>query len=138
MNGMNMDTGKILTDIEYLRQSIWRVLSTPIGERIMRPDFGSRLPDLVDYPFNASTRLDMEAAVSDALARWEPTFDLDTVEIGMNNPGIVLINLTGTFFRQEISLSNIQVGRLTTSSISDIQDGEGNTIEDGPGNELSA
>ena len=136
MNGMHQDTGKILTGVEYLRQSIWRVLSTPLGERIMRPDFGSRLPELVDSPFNPSNRLAMEAATSDALARWEPTFELDEVEIEMYEVGVVLINLKGAFQQQEIFLSNIRVSQQIELEGLAILDGEGNTIEDGQGNIL--
>ena len=117
MNGMNMNTGQIMTGVEYLRQSIWRILSTPIGERIMRPDFGSRLPDLVDAPFNPATRLAMEAATSDAIARWEPTFDIEEVEIKMVEVGIVLITLTGRFEGQITRIGDIRIGRIPEDSL---------------------
>lgn len=110
-----MDTGETITGIEYLRQSVWRILSTPLGTRVMRPEFGSRLPDLVDYPFNNSTRLAMEAATSDALARWEPTFDIDEVEVEMINVGVVSITLIGSFLGQPTRLDRIEIGRTSTS-----------------------
>ena len=114
MNGMNMNTGELITGIEYLRQSVWRILSTPLGTRIMRPEFGSRLPELIDYPFNSSTRLAMEAATSDALARWEPTFDVQEVEVKMDTEGVVLITLVGEFFGQPTRVEDIQIGRQGT------------------------
>ena len=135
---MDMNTGKVITDIEYLRQSIWRILSTPIGERIMRPEFGSRLPDLVDHPFNASTRLAMEAATSDSLARWEPTFDIEEVEVEMYEPGVVSIKLTGLFLQKNLALENIEISRGVSSTGVEILDGEGNTVEDNQSNTLEA
>ena len=135
---MDMFTGKTITDIEYLRQSVYRVLSTPIGDRIMRPEFGSRLPDLVDYPFNNSTKLSMEAATSDALSRWEPTLDVEEVEIEMNAPGVVLIHLIGVFRKQRISLTDIEITNQPQSPGTAILDGGGNEIQDGLRNPLRA
>ena len=107
-----METGRLITGIDYLRQSVWRILSTPLGTRVMRPEFGSRLPELVDYPFNPSTRLAMEAAVSDALARWEPTFDVQEVEVEMIDIGVVLITLVGEFNGHPTRLEDIRIGAI--------------------------
>ncbi|MEW6104850.1 MAG: GPW/gp25 family protein [Bacillota bacterium] len=55
-----------------VEMSIDQILGTAEGERLMRPDFGSRLPYLL---FENSTEV-LEAlaafAVEDALERWEP------------------------------------------------------------------
>lgn len=122
MNGMNMNTGQIMIGEEYLRQSIWRILSTPIGERIMRPTFGSNLPELIDRPFNPATRLAMEAATSDAISRWEPTFNVEEVKIEMVEVGVVLITLTGEFEGRITTIGDIRIGRVPedTSNIPEI------------------
>ena len=43
---------EILPWQEHIDQSIGDILSTPIGTRVMRPDYGSRIPRLVDRPIN--------------------------------------------------------------------------------------
>jgi hypothetical protein len=57
---------------ECVRQSILIILSTARGERVMRPDFGCDLYDLVFAPNNASTRGLAESHVEEALLLWEP------------------------------------------------------------------
>jgi uncharacterized protein len=52
--------------------SIRLVLITAPGERVMRPEFGCRIHDLVFEPLNANTLGLITAAVRDALTRWEP------------------------------------------------------------------
>ena len=53
--GMNSQTGKRLSGMDHLRQSIIDILTTPIGSRVMRPGYGSRLFELVDAPVNQTT-----------------------------------------------------------------------------------
>ena len=57
--GMNAETGRELTGLEHLKQSIADILNTPIGSRVMRRDYGSRLFELIDAPINRSTVVDI-------------------------------------------------------------------------------
>jgi phage baseplate assembly protein W len=41
--------------LEHLRQSIFLILATRRGERVMRPWFGSRIHDYIDAPLNLKT-----------------------------------------------------------------------------------
>jgi phage baseplate assembly protein W len=59
-----------------VRQSIWMILSTSPGERVMRPDFGCGLGDLVFGVNNAGTATAVASAVRQALAVWEPRIDV--------------------------------------------------------------
>jgi len=72
MNGMDRATGKQLSGDEHLAQSIADILSTPLGSRVMRRDYGSLLPELLDRPLTAATRLLCAQATALAIARWEP------------------------------------------------------------------
>lgn len=57
---------------ESIRQSIYLIIMTRKGERVMRPDFGCDIHkfmfDTVDY----TTLTMMKHAVEEALIRWEP------------------------------------------------------------------
>lgn len=57
------------------------VLITAPGERVMRPQFGCRIWDLVFEPINANTLGLMSEAVKDAVSQWEPRVDLLDVVI---------------------------------------------------------
>jgi phage baseplate assembly protein W len=68
---------KGINDIE---QSIRIVLGTAPGERMMRPEFGCRIHELVFAPDNASTRKLVSYFVEEALKRWEPRIEVKEVE----------------------------------------------------------
>ena len=52
---------------ESVRQSVWIILGTAKGERMMRPDFGCGIHDLVFGMNTASTAGQVAQAVSEAL-----------------------------------------------------------------------
>lgn len=81
MRGMQADTGRPLEGLAHLAQSIADILTTPIGSRVMRRDYGSNLPDLIDQPMNGVTRLRVFAATAGALQRWEPRIRLTRVAL---------------------------------------------------------
>ena len=61
--------------------SIRMALSTAPGERVMRPQFGCRIWDLLFEPVNANTLGLMAEAVRDALSQWEPRIEVEDVEV---------------------------------------------------------
>lgn len=81
MNGMNKKTGRVLSGVDHLWQSVEDILTTPIGSRVMRRSYGSRLPELIDEPFNEETRMDMIAETADAIAKWETRIRVTSVSI---------------------------------------------------------
>lgn len=94
---MNASTGRSIVDTAHLAQSVADVLTTPIGTRVMRREYGSQLPDLIDWPTNAATRLLAYAATAMALMRWEPRIRLNRVELFLGDrPGQAVLDLDGT------------------------------------------
>lgn len=93
--GLNARTGGRLTGAALLRQSIRIILTTPIGSRVMRRDFGSLLPELLDHPANAGLRQRIFAATVVALRRWEPRLRLTRVTLDMVGPGVWTLGLEG-------------------------------------------
>jgi len=66
---------------EAVRQSIWMILSTARGERVMRPDFGCGIYDLVFTTNPTGTLGQISNEVEQALTRWEPRIDLLDVQV---------------------------------------------------------
>jgi phage baseplate assembly protein W len=81
MIGVNSRTGKALGGMDHLKQSITDILTTPLGTRVMRREYGSRLFELIDAPINASTIIDIVSATADALATWEPRIIVERVQV---------------------------------------------------------
>ncbi|MNM57510.1 Lysozyme [compost metagenome] len=57
MMGMHAATGRSLTGLAHLRQSVADIITTPIGSRIRRRRYGSEVPELIDQPLNSATLL---------------------------------------------------------------------------------
>ena len=95
MKGMSATTGKALEGTDHLEQSIQDILTTPIGSRVMRREYGSRLFELVDRPVNPGWLLDAYAYTADALDKWEPRFRLSDVTAGAAENGRVQLGLKG-------------------------------------------
>lgn len=96
--GMSATSGAALADIAHLRQSVATILFTPVGSRVMRRSFGSLLPELIDQPDNATTRVRLFAAVAGALMRWEPRLRISRVQLASGaRPGTAELVLDGTY-----------------------------------------
>lgn len=105
---MNRETGADINTVEHIGQSITDILTTRIGTRIMRREYGSLLPELVDHPFNDITRLRVYAATVMALMRWEPRISLSRVQfLGATLQGRSELDLEGSIVdsNQPLSLS---------------------------------
>lgn len=82
--GMSRTTGALLSPDDHLRQSIYDLLMTPLGSRILRRDYGSLLPFLIDQPANPATKLKLMAAIATAIVKWEPRVKVRQVQLSMN------------------------------------------------------
>jgi len=64
-----------------VEQGIRVVLSTALGERVMRPDFGCAIHELVFATNSAATRGMAQHYVREALLRWEPRIEVLSIGI---------------------------------------------------------
>ena len=107
--GLSAASGRHLAGWEHLHQSVIDILTTYPGERIMRPEYGSRVRDLIDRPVNAQWLADLYFEVAYAIQRWEPRVRVLKVGAAMTQPGHVSIDLTmeigGKFEQTSFALS---------------------------------
>lgn len=97
LQGMSRSSGAALAGIDHLRQSIEDILSTPIGSRRMRPEYGSNLPRMVDQPGNAGWVAAIQAEAARAIARWEPRFQLKSVTLSAALEGRYHFRIEGDY-----------------------------------------
>lgn len=99
--GISRITGKRLSGVDHLHQSISVILKTRIGTRVMRRDFGSDVPNIVDNPVSndagSDFAFDLYEAIESALRRWERRFRLTSIAYQVTTPGVVTIDLRGVY-----------------------------------------
>ncbi|WP_259515447.1 GPW/gp25 family protein [Shewanella baltica] len=78
---MNRFTGRALNESQHISQSIQDILTTPLGSRVMRRDYGSAIFELIDQPQSAAVKLQIMAAAVIALTRWEPRIRITEIEV---------------------------------------------------------
>lgn len=69
---------------EDICQSLRIILSTRLGERVMRPDFGTDLYNMVYHNMDLTARTQLRAAIEDAVLYWEPRVTLTDVSFDMS------------------------------------------------------
>jgi Bacteriophage baseplate protein W len=90
------DRISMVQDDADIRRSIYIIIGTVPGERVMRPDFGCEIHSLIFSPANEQTAAVAERFVKEALGRWEPRIRLQDVKAHAGNPeiGELMIDIT--------------------------------------------
>ncbi len=84
-----------VSEDDSVRQSVLLLLSTRPGERVMRPNYGCDLFQLMFSPNDDTTAAIAMHYVQQALLRWEPRIEILTLDAGRDPelPGVLLIQL---------------------------------------------
>ena len=82
---MNRHTGEPISEEAHIAQSIEDILTTRIGTRVMRRDYGALVPELIDQPLNEANRLRLYAASAVAIMQWEPRITLAAVRLDVDS-----------------------------------------------------
>lgn len=104
MIGLDRRTGQPLSGLDHLKQSIEDILTTPVGSRRMRPEYGSHLRRFVDLPVNEGWKSAVQAEVARALGRWEPRIRLERVKVVSVLDGQIGLQLTGQYLGNAVVL----------------------------------
>ena len=91
--GMNKSTGMTITESEHISQSITDILTTPIGSRVMRREYGSEIFKLLDAPMNGATKLRIMAATVMAIINWEPRVKVTAMNIDIDFSGQIALSI---------------------------------------------
>ncbi len=93
MIGMDAITGKPLTGIAHVRQSIRRIVQTHLGSRLQRRHYGADLFNFISSPGNAATRLKLIAALAGAILKWEPRVKISHILFDINAAGRAIVSV---------------------------------------------
>jgi len=80
---------------QRIEESIYLILGTRLGERVMLPAFGCAIHDLLFAPNDPTTRTEAVDAVREALALWEARIDVlaVTADFDPAQPSLLLIRI---------------------------------------------
>jgi phage baseplate assembly protein W len=112
-SGMSTSTGKRISGVAHLRQSVRDILTTPIGTRVMREEYGSDIPSLIDQPDNHVTTVRVYAAAATALMRWESQrLRLRQLKASRNRQGQLVLEVSGQYLidGQDVTLEPVDFG----------------------------
>ncbi|HIP11505.1 MAG TPA: baseplate protein [Arcobacter sp.] len=78
---------------ENIKESIKIILSTKLGERLMRPNFGCRIHELLFTPNTIDTHNLAIFYVTEALKRWEHRINLSEVKVSIYGENAINISI---------------------------------------------
>lgn len=85
---------KMVSDEEDVAQSLYIILSTTPGERVMNPDFGCNLHSISFKSLDETTRQEIISMVEEAVLNYEPRITLESVDVDMANAIDGVVNIT--------------------------------------------
>jgi len=103
---------ELLYDEDVIRQSIYMILTTPVGTRLFRPDYGSQLFNLLYEPRDDISEVEVEILLTQSIEKWEPRVIIDpekTKVININNGFSIDLHYT---IRATNRQSNLSVNAL--------------------------
>ena len=69
--------GDLISDVDAINNSLYNLLNCPIGTRLMRPDYGTRLSQLIYEPCDAQTAQTIEMSILQSIEQWEPRIQIN-------------------------------------------------------------
>lgn len=91
-------TGSIIlvSEEEDIEESLYILLSTKPGERIMLPEYGCDLHQMVFEAIDATLITQMQSLIKNAILNFEPRIILENIDIrpDENTDGLLLINVS--------------------------------------------
>jgi len=71
----------MLSDAEDIQSSLEILLTTRPGERVMRPDYGCNLDELVFEPLTTTFKTYIKDLISTAILYYEPRIDVNSIDL---------------------------------------------------------
>ncbi|WP_299458838.1 GPW/gp25 family protein [uncultured Microscilla sp.] len=89
---------KMVSEEEDIRQSLFVLLSTKQGERIIYPDYGSDIQSMIFEPIDVNTTTYLKETIRRAVLNFEPRISLEEVNVVQDaeEEGLLLVTLVYT------------------------------------------
>ncbi len=86
---------KMVSGDADIQESLWVLLSTSLGERIMMAEYGCQISQVIFQSLNTTLMTQLQETVLQAVTNWEPRITVDEVSISPDATvaGLVLITI---------------------------------------------
>jgi len=99
----------VRSGIEKVNQSIADILNTRIGERVLQPNYGSRIHELI-FDINDEAMHDLlRMRVMEAIENWEPRIVVENIKVIMNDDNIHQADIEISYVVKRSNLRGIYV-----------------------------
>lgn len=94
----------MVSDDQDIRESLWILFSTSLGERIMLPQYGSQLWRMVFRSITTTLRTEMKGMVAQAILYWEPRITVEDITVTADDAihGLLLIDVSYTIRKTNV------------------------------------
>lgn len=97
--GIDAETGKALRGLAHLNQSIAKIVTTVVSERVMRLDFGAGLEREIGRNLNKVRILALYGKTIVAIHRWEPEARIKQARlVTIERTGALGLGFAGSYF----------------------------------------
>jgi phage baseplate assembly protein W len=84
----------MVSDETDIRESLWILFSTSLGERIMLPQYGSQLWRMVFRGINTTLITEIQEMIAQAILYWEPRITVDDIAVTSSDSVHGLLEIT--------------------------------------------
>jgi phage baseplate assembly protein W len=81
----NTAFNQTFTTKEQLRSNIKNLLQTKKGERLMQPEFGSGLDEILFEQIDDDTKMQIEDAITSTIDKWLPYVSIEEIIVDIND-----------------------------------------------------
>ena len=81
----NTAFNQTFTTKEQLRSNIKNLLQTKKGERLMQPEFGSGLDEILFEQIDDDTKIQIEDAITSTMDKWLPYVNIEEIVVDIND-----------------------------------------------------
>jgi len=102
---------KTSTTVEHVKANLVNVLSTSRGERVLRPDFGTRLEEFLFEPLTPQTEAEIQSEIESVVDRFLPYVTIESIQIDQfDEEGVVRLEVRfSTFFLPNEEEENVEI-----------------------------
>lgn len=95
---------EMVRDERDIRESLWILFSTALGERIMLPNYGSDLWGMVFQSVTTTFKTKLAETIRDAILYWEARISVDEISVqpDATTDGLVLITVNYTIRKTNV------------------------------------
>ncbi|MFT6500414.1 MAG: phage baseplate assembly protein W [Crocinitomicaceae bacterium] len=88
-----------------VESSIYVIIHTKFGERVMRNEFGSNIYDLLFEPLNENMKTFMASTLKDSLVDNEPRINIEKITLTQNDPALGKVDIKVEFTMIETNVT---------------------------------